>query len=113
MKPNREGLASRLRHRITLETPVMTDDGGGGKTISWNKFADAWAELITDRPTEKLLGEQLVATATYRVTIRYLKNVAHYMRVKFSNRIFSIKSVWNENEEKRVTKMIIEEDLFQ
>ena len=31
-----------LRARLTLETPVRTDDGGGGATVTWTAVADVW-----------------------------------------------------------------------
>ena len=37
-------MAGRLRHRVTLEAPVETDDGAGGVILNWSAILSLWAK---------------------------------------------------------------------
>ena len=53
-----KGLASRLLHRMALESPVLTPDGMGGFVKTWQEVSMVWAELT---PVSGNSGERLRA----------------------------------------------------
>ena len=108
-----DNLSARMRHRIAIEEPHITSDGGGGSVVAWEKLQDIWAEVIPTTPAETNLGGQIVQTISFNVTTRYVKGINHNMRVKFSGRYYNIKTVWNEGNKNKITKMVIEYDIFQ
>jgi len=36
---------STLRHRVLLQKPLLSADGGGGVSVQWLDVAEVWAEV--------------------------------------------------------------------
>ncbi len=98
-----------LRHRVILQAPQETADGGGGASVTWTDVAVVWAEIAPLRGTERLRAGQLEAALTHRVTIRYRAGVTPEMRVAFGNRLFNIRAVIDPGERRRRLDLLCEE----
>lgn len=85
--------ASRLRHRITIQQLIRTDDGAGGKTEVWTTFASVFAGVEPLHGRERYLQQQVQSEVTHRIPMRYRAGVTPAMRVLFEGRIFRIDSV--------------------
>lgn len=89
--------ASDLKERVRIERPVATDDGYGGKTITWTELATVFAEVkpvqgaITER--ERLVADQRNAYSGYRVAVRLRTDVTAAMRVIWKTRTLLIHSL--------------------
>jgi len=93
---------SAMRHRVTLQQPVLTADTAGGYTRAWTNVATLWAQIepMTQRAisNEKFVDERLAAITTHRITLRYYAGVTADMRLLYGSRIFNIVSVVNADE---------------
>ncbi len=65
----------KLRHRLTLESPSRTDDGGGGADITWETVAEIWGALETSTGAETIVAGRLSGIAAPVITIRYRDDV--------------------------------------
>ncbi|MGU9602405.1 phage head closure protein, partial [Acinetobacter baumannii] len=79
--------ASDLRHRITIQKAIQTQDQNTGKLItSWSNFATIWAE-VTDLSTRDVIAAKAANSAIQaRAKVRYssaTKQVDSTMRVLF------------------------------
>jgi SPP1 family predicted phage head-tail adaptor len=88
----------KLHHRLTLEAPVETADGGGGAVKNWQLVATLWGQIEPMSGAESSFGEQLEAGGTHRITLRYNPAVSPLNRLRFGARIFDILSVLNLDE---------------
>ena len=90
--------AGRLRHRVTIETPVRASDGAGGARQEWAPVGDAWAavEPVAARTLDEAGGERMATT--HRVIIRHRPGVTIAQRIRFGARILRIDSVSNHDE---------------
>lgn len=92
--------ASELRERVTIEQPVLTDDGYGGKTQSWATLTTVFAHvtplLLTAR--EREIGVQTNASAGYRVEIRARTDVRASMRMVWKTHVLMIHSLHEAGE---------------
>lgn len=90
-------LAARLRHRLSIEQPVYTEDAAGGGTTLWSEVATVWGEIRTrgSGGGERLFGGALEASATQDVTIRYRSDVTPKMRIVHGGRVLNIRRVEN------------------
>lgn len=90
-------LASRLRHRVVIETPVRSSDGQGGSSISWNSVATVWSEIRSVRSgsAEPVVAGKRQAEVTYEITLRYRNDVSAKERIRYGERLFNIRSVDN------------------
>ena len=86
-------LIAELRHRVDLLEPVATDDGAGGRIVTWSRRDTVWAQVISLKGKEKQLAEALTAESPYSVTLRYRSDVTSEMRIGFDNLLLDIKSV--------------------
>lgn len=88
---------SSMKHRITLQEPVIEIGEAGEYTVSWSDVDTVWAALLpivsTANRLEQLREEQLVSPVMYRIEIRYRDDVTTAMRIVFGERIFNIRQV--------------------
>ena len=98
-----------LRHRMTLETPQRTDDGGGGAVVTWQPVAVVWAGLMALRGNEALRYDRLTGTVTHRIIIRYRSDVTPEMRFTRAGRAFDIRAVLDMEGRRRWLHCLCEE----
>ncbi len=104
-------LASRLRHRIVIESPVLTMDSAGGFTTVWNNFAQVWAEILPKGGQEIVEGEQITASRKLIITIRYIKGLTEKMRVTYQERKFDIVNILNPYQENILLEIMLQEKM--
>jgi SPP1 family predicted phage head-tail adaptor len=82
-----------LRHRVKLLEPVESDDGAGGRTVTWNVRDTAWAEVVPVRGDEREWGEAKTPETLYRVTLRHRADLTREMRLGFDGRVLEIRAL--------------------
>ncbi len=104
-----KNIASRLRQRITIETPVYTSDLLGGFITAWNIYAVLWAEVIPQAKGSRFVSEKTDSTNLYKMTIRYIPDINTKMRVLYKSRHYAIRSVVNADERNERLDLIVSE----
>jgi SPP1 family predicted phage head-tail adaptor len=82
-----------LRHRITLEQPLPTPDGGGGASLAWEPVAELWAHVRPISGDERLIHDQVAGRLTHVVWLRHRPGVVPTMRLRQGARIYEIVAV--------------------
>lgn len=82
-----------LRHSITVQQPVETQDSAGAVVASWVTYADLRAAYEPQSGREGLTEDHVQAFGTVRFRTRYIAGVTPKMRVLFDSRVFNIQSV--------------------
>ena len=101
---------SRLRHRVTLQSPQLTPDGSGGYVELWSDTGTIWASIEPLSSAMRLTAEQMDYTVTHRVTLRYRAAVSVGMRLSFKSRILHIHAVINPEERNIWLQLLAEEE---
>lgn len=83
----------RLRHRVTIMQDVVTEDGKGGSTTSWEQLDKVWANVKGQRGNESEIGEQSQSVTNYDVEMRERSDVRASMRLEWGDRTLNILSV--------------------
>ncbi len=83
----------RLDERISIEQQGHTDDGLGGRTVAWTALGSAWAQVTPLQGRESEARGGVVATQTYRVTVRNRSDVDESMRVQWRGRTMNIRRI--------------------
>ena len=91
----------RLRHRVTLQQPVDTDDGAGGTTRAWADVVTLWGRVEPLAAGERVVADRIEAAADHRVILRWRAGVDHTMRFVHGNRAFAIHGLTDLNERHR------------
>ena len=82
-----------LRERLTLQSPIRTDDGGGGATLTWATVAELWAAVRPISGDERLRHDAVTGRVTHEVWIRHRSDVVPAMRFTAGERILHIVAV--------------------
>lgn len=90
----------KLRHRVTLQEPVDTDDGVGGTTRTWSTVAALWARIEPLDAAERTEAGRLEAAVDHRITIRH-RALTHAMRFAIGTRVFAIRGLTDRDERHR------------
>ena len=77
--------AGELRHRLTIQTPVVSDPGTyGEQAVTWTTYATVWGKVEPLSGIERFSMGQERADVTHAVTIRYCAGVKPDMRITFT-----------------------------
>ncbi len=73
--------AGRLRHRITLQERVTSQDEHGDPVVTWTSWAEIVpAEIVPVSGREFLAGQGIVGQVTTKIRIRWRPGVVETMR---------------------------------
>jgi len=90
-----------LRHRLTIEQRLRTDDGGGGASVSWETLAEVWGAVEAVSGKETVAADRVSGQISYRIIIRYRSDLVPAMRFRRDTEIFEIRALRDEDGRKR------------
>jgi len=99
----------RLRHRVNLQRKRITRDAYGEEAIEWTTYATVWAAIEPLQGQERFGAQQVKATTSHRVIIRYVKGVKAEDRVLYGSRALEINQVLNPDERNQQLTLICSE----
>ena len=102
-----------LNRPVTIERPVLTDNGAGGSATTWTKVCTAWAKMRPARGAERFREGQLTASTMETITIRYIPNLDESWRVNFEGRLFNIRDIADLEERHIYLELSCEEGVAQ
>jgi SPP1 family predicted phage head-tail adaptor len=87
--------AGRLRHRVTIQEPVVARNGYNEAITTWSTVATVWASVEPLSGREFFAAEHVQSEITHRVKMRYRSGVAPTMRVVHDGRYLMVEAVIN------------------
>ncbi len=93
--------AGRLRHHVEVQQATETQDEYGGMTLVWETIEQRTASIRPMGGRELFEAQQVVATASHEVRMRYTSTITPQLRLLFGTRIFEIGQVINVDERNR------------
>jgi len=94
--------AGQLRHRITIQQDTGSEDAAGQVVESWAAWlSNEPAEVIETGGAERVFGQQVDATATHVVRIRYREGVTEQMRIVWGGRLLGISNARDRDGRRR------------
>lgn len=100
-----------LRHRLTLEAPVRTEEEGGAASVAWTTVADVFAAITPGSGRELVAADGTAARATHAILIRWRPGVLPAMRFSGAGRVFDIHAVLDRDERRHWLECLCEERL--
>lgn len=86
--------AGDLKDRLTLLIPSATNDGRGGKTVTYSDYATVWCKASPANNSRTLQEAQLVFNDSFRFTIRYSEvPVTANWKIRFNGKDYTIHTV--------------------
>lgn len=99
-----------LRFRLTIETPVESDDGEGGVARGWSAVGDIWAAIEPLTMDEKTITDRDTPLFKYRVTVRHRSDLSQANRFRLGSRILMIRAVRDPDERGEFLECLAEEE---
>lgn len=82
--------AGRLRHRITIQSPVTTQDDNGNTSTTWTDVATKIAAAIEPFSVREFIASQsMQSQITARIVIRYRPGLDASMRIVHGSKIYN------------------------
>lgn len=86
--------AGRLRHRVTLQSPDITQDSGmGALSTSWFDEAEVWAAVEPVSVKDFIAAAATQSQVTARIVIRYRSDIQPDWRVVHGSRVYTISGI--------------------
>ncbi len=90
-----------LRHKIQIQEPIRSEDGGGGGEIAWRYVAEVWAKIVPISGREDVNAEKRRGRISHMVTLRWRQGVRPTQRIVHGTRVLHIESVNDPGERRR------------
>ena len=107
--------SGKLRHRVDIQTEVLTPDGLGGFSSVWSSasgLSSVPAQIMPLSSREQLDAMKLESVITNKIRIRYRAGITSKHRIVFGSRIFNIKGAPINYDEKNVSlDLLVTEDV--
>jgi SPP1 family predicted phage head-tail adaptor len=101
--------AGKLRHQLTLEQATDTLNARGEAIPSWSTVTTLWGSIDPLSGREGFAAQQMYASATHRIRLRYRAGVVPKMRLTKGARVFKIEAVLNTDERNRELVCLVTE----
>lgn len=98
-----------LRHRLALQAPIESEDGGGGVTRTWALIAEVWGAIRPLSGNESVEADGLRGRVSHEIWIRYRAGVVPEMRFALGARVFEIRAAIDNGERHRFLRCLVEE----
>ena len=101
--------AARIRHRVTIQQPVVAVNGYGERITTWSTVAVVWAAVEPLRGREFFDAEQTQAEVSHRVVLRYRSGMVATMRLLHLTRVLHIQAIIDVDERHRELQLMCRE----
>lgn len=110
--------AGTLRHALTLQAPVATQDSTGGMVGGWTTLGTIYGEIQPLSVAERLASQAISPDMTHQITTRYVSQFADPVvtatyRLLYGSRIFSVIGAENDEERDRLITLRVSEGLVK
>ena len=100
-----------MSHRLALESPVETPDGGGGTSRTWALVAEVWGAIRPTTGSERFEADGLSGRVSHEIWIRHRMGVTPDMRIRLGARVFKLRAVIDVKERRRALRCLVEEQV--
>ena len=100
---------ARLRHRVTIQSPVVAVNGYGERITTWSTVATVGAAVEPLRGREFFDAEQVQAEISHRVIMRYRTGMESTMRLLHLTRVLHIETIIDVDERHRELQLMCRE----
>lgn len=100
-----------LRHRVTIEEKLPSQNGFGEEIVTWGEVATVWASVEPLRGREYRAADSEQAEMTTRIRARWRDGVIPTMRASWNGHVFDIEQVIRPLERKREMILMCRENV--
>jgi len=105
--------AGQLRHRVTIQEKIASQNGFGEEEIAYSDWATVWARVEPVSAGETADQQREAATATHQVTMRYRRDLVPTMRLAWADgdvtRVMEISGIVPDAARREMVVTVIEQ----
>lgn len=79
-----------LDRKITIERPVSTPDGMGGRSTAWETLCTTWALFKPPKMRQEVVQGGIASVVTHEITIRFCSGITPGCRVVEGDRTYGV-----------------------
>jgi len=98
-----------LNQRAALQAKVLTPDGGGGYSESWQSFASVWVAVAPISGNDAPGADALQSRVRHRIVLRRRNDLAAGQRVVVGARRFKVQALLDEGPQAATMTLLCEE----
>ncbi len=95
--------------RATLQSRVLTPDGGGGFIENWEAFGSAWVVLTPLGMRDRFGPDAVETRVSHRILLRRREDLAAGQRLFVGSRIFKVRAVLDKGPRTPFVTLLCEE----
>lgn len=85
--------AGRLRHRVSLQERLLSQDEHGNPVFTWREVCQLWAAVEPLSVRDLIAAQAQQSGVSVRVVIRYRENINPQMRIVYRGKFYSIRGI--------------------
>lgn len=102
-------MVAQLHSRAIFQRRVIITDSAGNQTESYQDMAEVWADLKSRSANRRATAGQEHLAVTHRIIVRYRENLKTARRILIGDRVFSIDTVLDPGEKRRILHFSVTE----
>jgi SPP1 family predicted phage head-tail adaptor len=102
---------TRLRERVTLQTPATTSLAGGEAGIDWQPVADVFAAITATSGRSVVTADGTSARVTHELVVRWRSAIKPAMRFLWNGQVLRIHAVLDRDGRRRWLTCHCEQEL--
>lgn len=101
----------RMSHKVEIQAPERVQDQQAGYVTRWVTIphGKVWCEIIPTSSSKGYEAAQLIHGVTHEIVTWYIPGVNANCRIKYGDRIFLVRSVYNRMESNTELHFLCEE----
>jgi len=104
-----KNLTSKLKTPCIIQKQVEIPDEAGGFDTNWSDYKTIFVQISDVRDYQNQIGGKANSSLLYKITSRWIDDLAKDNRLKINNKTFNIKAIINISEESKIMEIIAEE----
>jgi SPP1 family predicted phage head-tail adaptor len=101
--------AGDLRHRVTIQLPVESQNDFGEVITTWQDYKTVWAVVLPLTGREYFASRQVNAEVTVQIQMRYIPGITPKMRVVEGSKVYEIEAVMDVEGKKKELQLLCTE----
>lgn len=100
--------AGRLRNKVTIQAPGMTQAEDGQPIASWSTLATVWADIRTQGGLESIKSGAVTSVVKASVRIRHRTDITAGMRILHGSTTYHITAVLPDVAKRQYVDLVCE-----
>jgi len=101
--------AGDLRHRVTIQQAVESQNDFGEVITTWQNYKTVWAAIKPLTGREYFASQQVNAEVSVQIQMRYIPGITPKMRIVEGSKVYEIEAVMDVEGKRKELQLLCKE----